>query len=80
MKLKQILYLLILIVFMHDLKCIAFKNEDKAKRLKIEKTILPYKRNYINYLFLKFIFLIAFEKKNVFGNYATGNQTDLNQP
>ncbi len=52
MKLKLILYLLILIVFMHDLKCIAFKNEDKAKRLKVEKTILPYKRNYINFALL----------------------------
>jgi hypothetical protein len=48
---------------MHDLKCIAFKNEDKAKRLKVEKTILPYKRNYINYLFLKFIILISFKKR-----------------
>lgn len=63
MKLKLILYLLILIVNMHDLNCIASKNEDKAKKLKVEKTILPYKRNYINYLFLKFIILIAFKNR-----------------
>jgi hypothetical protein len=63
MKLKLILYLLILIVNMHDLNCIASKNEDKAKKLKVEKTILPYKRNYINYLFLKFIILISFKNR-----------------
>ena len=48
---------------MHDLNCIASKNEDKAKKLKVEKTILPYKRNYINYLFLKFIILISFKNR-----------------
>ena len=63
MKLKLIIYLLILIVNMHDLNCIAFKNEDKAKKLKVEKTILPYKRNCINYLFLKFIISIAFKNR-----------------